>query len=237
MPHINSLEMEAVRLALLSFLPHLPKGVIKIHCDNSTVVAYLCHQGGVISPSLSVQAERILVWAYSQGLILSAVHVSGVSNVLADALSRSNTVVQTEWSLAHRLLQRIWAWWFKPMVDLFATRFNHRLPVYVSPVADPQAWAVDALSISWMGLEAYAFPPLPLLDKVLHKAELERPRLILVAPWWPKQPWFPDLLRLSSADPLPLDLSPGDLLQPRSGIPHGNPSALSLHAWLLSGEH
>ena len=34
------------------------------------------------------------------------------------------------------------------MVDLFATRLNHKLPMYVSPVPDSQAWETDALNIS-----------------------------------------------------------------------------------------
>lgn len=33
---------------------------------------------------------------------------------------------------------------FKPMVDFFLTSFSHKLPIYVSPVPDPAAWAVDA---------------------------------------------------------------------------------------------
>jgi ribonuclease HI len=231
--HINLLELKAVVLALKAFLLVLPKGVITIRSDNATVVAYINRQGGTRSRALSIQAERLLVWANSQEWSLVAVHVQGAANVLADALSRSHTVVATEWTIANRVLDRVWRRYFKPMVDLFATRFNHRLPVYVSPVPDPQAWAVDALAISWEGLEAYAFPPLPLLERVLRKAELEKPRLLLIAPFWPRQTWFADLVRLARGEPFPLDLGPRELLQPRSGIAHGNPDALHLHAWRL----
>ena len=44
-------------------------------------------------------------------------------------------------------------------MDLFATRLNTKLPLYVSPIPDPQAWAVDALNIPWENLVAYAYPP------------------------------------------------------------------------------
>ena len=54
-------------------------------------------------------------------------------------------------------------------VDLFATRFNNKLPQFVSPVPDFQAWAVDALSLSWEGLDPYAFPPAAILGKVVEK--------------------------------------------------------------------
>ena len=36
---------------------------------------------------------------------------------------------------------------------------QNKLPLFVSPVPDPMATAVDALSLSWENLDAYAFPP------------------------------------------------------------------------------
>ena len=48
-------------------------------------------------------------------------------------------------------------------MDLFSTRFNNKLPQFVSPVPDPQAWEVGALSLSWEGLDPYAFPPASIL--------------------------------------------------------------------------
>ena len=68
-------------------------------------------------------------------------------------------VQQTEWTLVPQVLQPVWDLWHKPMLDLFATRFNFRLPLYVSPVPDPSAWAIDALSIPWKGVIGYACLP------------------------------------------------------------------------------
>ena len=34
-------------------------------------------------------------------------------------------------------------------IDLFAMRFNNKLPLFVSPVPDPLATAVDTLSMPW----------------------------------------------------------------------------------------
>ena len=56
----------------------------------------------------------------------------------------------------------------------------------MSPVPDPQAWAVDALSLSWENLDPYAFPPAAILGKVVEKLQ-DYPcnRIILIAPGCP----------------------------------------------------
>jgi hypothetical protein len=45
---------------------------------------------------------------------------------------------------------------------------------FVSPVPDPRAYAVDAMSLSWEGLFAYAFPPFRCLAPILHKITAEK---------------------------------------------------------------
>jgi hypothetical protein len=41
--------------------------------------------------------------------------------------------------------------WGSPHVDLFATSLNYKLQVFVSPVPDPNAYAVDAMGFPWEG--------------------------------------------------------------------------------------
>ena len=59
-------------------------------------------------------------------------------NILADHLSRLDRPLNTEWSLDQLVANSIFQMLNFPKVDLFATRFNHKLPLYVSPVADIQ---------------------------------------------------------------------------------------------------
>ena len=88
---------------------------------------------------------------------------------MADLLSRSNQVQSTEWSLHPQVFKQICQKWFTPHVDLFATRLNHKLPLYMSLVPDQNVWDIDALNINWSGLTAYAYPPTALLHRVIQK--------------------------------------------------------------------
>ena len=235
--NINLKEMEGVRLCLLQFLPSLSGRVVRLRTDNSSVQSYINNQGGIISDSLSLAAEHVLLWCQAQGIVLSARHLSGKLNVLADMLSRPDAVLQTEWTLCHHVMERVWARFHRPRRDLFATRYSTRLPIYVSPVPDGAAWAVDALSLNWGTLQAYAFPPLAILPRVVRKARQEKACLILIAPFWQAQPWFPELMQITRGDPFPLNLRKGDLIQPRTGVPHGNVEMLDLHAFLVCESH
>ena len=107
---------------------------------------------------------RILTCCARKRVTLKARHIPGQLNVIADKLSRLGQTIQTEWSLHPEVFKAICSQWHQPRVDLFATRFNNKLPQFVSPVPDPQAWAVDALSQS-------AFPPAAILGKVVEKLQ------------------------------------------------------------------
>ena len=132
------------------------------------------------------------------------------------------------------MFQAICNRWHHPQVDLFTTRFNNKLPQFVSLVPDPQAWAVDALSLSWEDLDPYAFPLAAILGKVVEKLQ-DYPcnRIILIAPGWPNMAWFWDLVAMSSQIPLCLASIPNLVFQSFNQVLHRNLSNLNLHAWLL----
>ena len=157
--HINYLELKAVLLALQQFEHLCRDQIVLVATDNTTVVSYINKQGGMRSGSLCALLWRLLSWCHPRGIVLRARHIPGRLNVIDDKLSRHNQVIQTEWSLSQQVFTLLCSRWNHPQVDLFATRFNHKLPQFVSPVPDPTAWAVDALSLQWDQLEAYAFPP------------------------------------------------------------------------------
>ena len=89
--------------------------------------------------------------------------------------------------------------------------FNHKLPLYVSPVPDNHALAVDALSVNWNFLHAYAFPPSILIPSILAKIRHSQCRIVLVAPFWPQRPWFSEVLQLLVSASVCLPLFPQKL--------------------------
>ena len=177
---------------------------------------------------------RILTWCTGKQVTLNARHIPGRLSVVADKLSRLGQTIQTEWSILPEIFQAICSRWHWPQIDLFATWFNNKFPLFVSPVPDPLGSAVDALSLPYEDLDAYAFPPAAILGKVVEKLQDSScKRIILIALGWPNMPSFWDLVAMSSQIPLSLLILPNLLKQPFNQIPHRNLTNLNLHAWLL----
>ena len=65
------------------------------------------------------------------------------------------------------MFKEIFQKWFTPHVDLFVTRLNHKVLLYIPQVPDQNAWDIDAPNINWSGLTAYAYPPTALLHRVI----------------------------------------------------------------------
>ena len=103
-------------------------------------------------------------WNISQG----QTH-PGRTNILADRLSRSDKPISTEWSLNQSICNSIFLMSGHPNIVLFATRLNNRLPLFVSPIPDSKALAIDAMSMNWDGIHAYAFPPFHIIPAILTK--------------------------------------------------------------------
>ena len=232
--HINLLEMMAISHTLQAWGPLLEGKSVMINSDNQSVVASINMQGTTRSPGLLSCTLQLFNLVDAHKLQVRAKHIPGVRNVLADQLSRPSRSMSTEWSLHPDIFRHIQKTVDLGVVDLFATRSNFKLLMFVSPYPDPLAWKVDALKISWEGLVAYAFPPPALLTAVVEKIRgTASLRLTLIAPWWPAQTWFPILVRLADV-PTPLPSHPRLLRDNLSGEFHTNPDMFRLHVWNVS---
>ena len=123
-----------------------------VRSDNTTVVSYIYFQGGTHSLSLCLLAIELWDWCIQRGIHLSAAHIPGEDNLVADFLSRGK-FLPSEWTLNPLIFQKICQVLVPhPEIDLFASTLNFQLPKYCARCRDPPAWKVDALSFRWSGL-------------------------------------------------------------------------------------
>ena len=107
--------------------------------NNTTVVSYINKELGMKSVCPTMENLDLVYQISSNSK--SPTH-SGPAK--RDKLSCLGQTIQTEWSLLQEVFQAICSRWHRPQIDLFATRFNNKLPQFVSPVRDPLVVAVDA---------------------------------------------------------------------------------------------
>ena len=193
--HINCLELSAATLAVQAFAKDWSGISILLQLDNQSAVAYINHLGGTVSLQLVQLAKILWLWALQRDIVLSAQHIPGVTNQVADAESRTTTD-RLDWKLALGVFQRINAIWGPLEVDLFASRLSSQLDRFFSWRPDPLAEATDAFLQDWGPLKAYANPPWCLVGRVLRQVKAQQARVILVAPVWRGQPWYPVLLEM-----------------------------------------
>ena len=241
--HINSLEMLAVELSLKKFCHHLMNSVVLIRSDNTTTCSYINKMGGTRSPQLCVQVFHLLTWCKRKSISVRAAYVPGLLNTEADRLSRSRStsigpsiaqVDHREWALHPQVANGLFILLGDPTIDLFASHQNSKVPMFCSLVPCKTAVHQDAFTLKWNHLFAYVFPPFKLIPRVLAKVKRDKARIILIAPRWPRQSWYSDVLSMLCHPPVRLPLRQ-DLLS-QNGIVHSNPESLQLTGWLLCGD-
>ena len=229
---INARELLAIERALLWFAPHLVGASVAVFASNSTAISYLRNKGGTHSSFLNSIAQGILRWAEVLFVVISPQLIMGKHNVLADALSRPDQILGSEWTLKQEVFGDLCRRW-PVSIDLFATSQNHRCSLYFSPYHDHNALGTDTLLQNWNGWQVYAFPPWSLIPAVLKKLRSASGGLLtIIAPYWPQRPWFPDL-DLVVDGPVALPQSRDLLHQPHFHRFHLRVSRLCLHAWRL----
>lgn len=214
--HINELELLAAFLALKSFSKGFANAHIRIFVDNTTTMACLNKMGSSKSLSLDNLSKQVWSWCENRNLWLSAARIAGKDNVDADKESRRINL-DTEWMLNASLLKSaLEVLQFNPDIDLFASRLNKQFTKYVSYRADPDALSLDSFTINWRGLKFYAFPPFSLISRVIQKVRKDEATGIIVAPFWPTQPFFPLLMKTLIQEPVLLSARVNLLFLPSS---------------------
>ena len=241
--HINILELLAVLYALQAFWPMLSLTVkiptlsrinTLIYSDNRTVVAYINNMGGTHSIPLLRSAQKLWTWSLERKIWLQSHYLPGKQNIEADRCSRTQDA--SNWRLKRQVFLTFAQMYGPFPVDLFASRTNTQLPVFFSWKPDPQASQVDAMIQYWPP-NSYAFPPFSLIEAVLHKIHRENLMIMLIAPLWRGQVWYPRMIEMLIDHPIMLPLDEDLLLSPLElRHPLIQDRSLTLGAFRLSGD-
>ena len=137
----------------------------------------LPEQDGWYPFTCSQLTAEVWNWYIKRDITIHAEHLPGRENVRAD------------WeSMLHRGIFSQLNGVLGPFtIDMFASRTNAQLPLYTSWKPDPTALTIDAFSI-------YMYPPFALIPRCLAKLKEDQIAAVIIAPAWPNQVWFPQLL-------------------------------------------
>ena len=165
---------------------------------------------------MSSPSSKIWKWAIIHKNHLSAAHILGKLNAVADKESRPNHVdtesmLQSKvWNLA---LEHIC---FKAEIDLFATNINTQFVKYAAFRPDPGAMYIDAFSIDGSDLKFYAFFPISVITIVLLKVKQDSAEGIIVVPFSPTQVCYSAMLKVLVSTPILLNSRKSLLVLPQT---------------------
>ncbi|KAI2667386.1 hypothetical protein H4Q32_003854 [Labeo rohita] len=194
---------------------------VLVRTDKTVTVAYINHQGGHApvacrnSPTISSSgvrrgSSRCALFTFQESLVVQLMHSQDSSPFLENGNSTPS----------------------EAQVDLFATSKSSHCQLFYSLTEAPLGR--DALAYSWpRGLLKYAFPPVSLLAQILCKIREDEEQVLLVAPYWPTQTWFANLMLLATAPPWKIPLRKDLLSQGMGTIWHPHPDLWNLHVSLL----
>ena len=164
-----------------------------LRIDNTTAVAYINHLGGAVSRDLVNLTKNLWMWCLERNIHITAQHLPGIQNTITDAESRAQTD-RTDWKLSPSIFHKIQEKFGPLEVDLFATHLSVQCPHYFSWQPDPPAEATDAFLQVWTHIKGYANPPWNMIGWTLSQVQTQQANIVLVAPVWRSQPWYPTLL-------------------------------------------
>ena len=119
-------------------------------------------------------------------------------------------------------------------MDRFASFENKQVPRYNARWRDGKTEAVDCLRLpddNWRREHNWCKPPWELLDDLVVKLRQSGAAATIIAPYWPKKPWFAHLANMASETVI---MPPShDLFSPQKRLGQGGvgPSAWSVAAF------
>ena len=121
------------------------------------------------------------IWGY---LIVKKIHLtveymSSLSNQTAYCESQ-NLQDSREWKLFPTIFKQICINLGKSLLDLFACRLCHQLPLYIAWQPDPQSVTIDAFQQDSKYQFLNAFPPFAMTGRILRKVQTYQIKMVNV---------------------------------------------------------
>ncbi|KAA6371932.1 MAG: putative reverse transcriptase [Streblomastix strix] len=190
----NNREIKAITQGLRSFaktLKNFPIESLAIRSDNSTAVFDI--RKWRASTSLIKEIKQVHQTIEKLRIQIQITHLPVVKNVIADALSRLSRA--GDYKLKEKIFKQTCLQMnLNPTIDLFSQHFNNLLPRFMSTIRRHGEIAIDALNQTWKMELPWIHPPIPLLPAVLKKIREEQIETMIIAPLWPGQIWYTELV-------------------------------------------
>ncbi|KAA6372115.1 MAG: putative reverse transcriptase [Streblomastix strix] len=217
-------EIKAITQGPRSFAKTLKNSRVQslaIRNDNSTAVFDI--RKWIISISLIKEIKQIHQTIEKLGIQIQITHLPGVKNEIADALSRLPRA--GDYKLKEKIFRQTCLQMnLNPTIDSFSQHFNNLLPRLMSTIRGQGEIAIDALNQTKKMELPWIHPPISLLPAVLKKIREEQMEAMIIAPLWPGQIWYTELVN-ENAQSLMLGWS-NEILEPGTSLIKKN---LKLH--------
>ncbi|KAA6384379.1 MAG: putative Transposon Tf2-6 polyprotein, partial [Streblomastix strix] len=212
----NNREIKAITQGLRSFdktLKNLRIQSLTIRSDNSTAVFDI--RKWRASTSLIEEIKQVHQTIEKLGIQIQITHLPGVRNEITDSLSRQSRA--GDFKLKEKIFRQTCLQMnLKSTIDLFSQHFNNLLPRFMSTIGGHGETAIDALNQTWKKELPWIHPPIPLLPAVLKKIREEQIEAMIIAPLWPGQIWYTELVN-ENAQSLMLSWS-NEILEPGTSL-------------------
>lgn len=201
--HISLRELQAFQIGLEHWGSELRGKKVRPMVDSAATSQYI-RKGRGSSPTMTQVALCILETALRyEILLLPPRWVPSALNEEADQLSRSIRV--HDWTMTDLALQRIENHFgMRVTYDRFATRENRKTELYDSLEESRDAF----VAADWVRHENLVVAPFALIGRILNLMREHKASGILVAPVWPRKPWWATLRDMTRGQP-------GLMLNPR----------------------
>ena len=193
-------ELKACRHGLHQNVEALRGRTVKLYQDNQAVCGALRKMSSKC-PALMSEIKDLVPWLHENKIRLDVVYIRSEAN-LADAPSRQRGLDMwslqqpTQQELLHLVESTLGS---QVCTGPFACRQSAVAPRFATPLHCRHSAAFNGLLLDWSWpATLWLNPPWHLLPQVLEKLRASRSQGILIYPYWPLQPWFQEVQRLSA---------------------------------------